>query len=244
MGPGRGEGGFVPQHGSGGWLGHVPIRLPRHLPGHLLVEHPGFHRHPQQGGEGGIVQDDADLRERGWEWGCCIHGQGRTSLCSAPTAWQTIRYPVRVMPPAKTAAVMAMWKQRLSSMCQPFRGMRMVLEDRHSLYRQVFAAREAQHKACSGEMLWRWNIGIKQLRTQSWRYGMRLDPGLAGQQPCFHPEMDPIPQHQLLTNADSAGGIHNTLNVPPHPLHASRCRTRHRQPDQAPTAMKAGHIQP
>lgn len=76
VGSGRGEGVLIPQHGSGGRLGHVPVRLPRCLPGHLLVEHSGFDRHPQQGGEGGVVQDDADLRGRGdgWVRGCCRHG--------------------------------------------------------------------------------------------------------------------------------------------------------------------------
>lgn len=44
---------------------------------------------------------------------------------------------MRVMPPAKTAAVMAMWKQRLSSMCQPFRGMRMVLEEQEAQWALV-----------------------------------------------------------------------------------------------------------
>lgn len=37
---------------------------------------------------------------------------------------------MRVMPPANTADVMAMWKQRLSSMCQHLRVMWMVLEEK------------------------------------------------------------------------------------------------------------------
>lgn len=48
---------------------------------------------------------------------------GVPTAAVAPTAWQTTRYPVRVMPPANTADVMAMWKQRLRSMCQHFRVM-------------------------------------------------------------------------------------------------------------------------
>lgn len=97
-GAGAGEGGSVPQQGSGGCLGRVPVRLLWRLPGQLLVEHSGFHRHPEQRGERGVVQDDADLREeaavgegmlqRPGARPAAPRGAGR---CPVPTAWHTAR---------------------------------------------------------------------------------------------------------------------------------------------------------
>lgn len=103
MGPGQGEGGSVPQHGSGDCLGRVPVRLLWRLPGHLLVEHSGFHRHPEQRGEGRVVQDDADLWEEAAVGEGVLQGGGAVSpqgpshrirgagRCPVPTAWHTAR---------------------------------------------------------------------------------------------------------------------------------------------------------
>lgn len=43
------------------------------------------------------------------------------------TAWHITGYFTRFIPPAKTAKVRAVWKQKLRSMCQPFLLIRIVL---------------------------------------------------------------------------------------------------------------------
>lgn len=46
---------------------------------------------------------------------------------NALTAWQMMGYLIRLMPPANTAKVRAVWKQKLRSICHPFRLMRIAL---------------------------------------------------------------------------------------------------------------------
>lgn len=61
-----------------------------------------------------------------WEWN---EWKG-----NALTAWQMMGYLIWLMPPANTAKVRAVWKQKLRSICHPFRLMRIALpkKDRES----------------------------------------------------------------------------------------------------------------
>lgn len=68
----------VPEHGSGCGRGRVPFLWRGCSPGELLVEDAGLHTHPEQCGQGRVVQSDAHLRGQATGWG--IGGEGETTL--------------------------------------------------------------------------------------------------------------------------------------------------------------------
>lgn len=65
----------------------------------------------------------ADTRNQFSVWLCKLNEWKGNAL----TAWQMMGYLIRLMPPANTAKVRAVWKQKLRSMCHPFRLMRIAL---------------------------------------------------------------------------------------------------------------------